>query len=192
MADHALTLGVDMIRRLTALVALGFVMAPVFAQSPPPLDPAALDLARLLLERDETIRGEEDLGAIRVRIAEQLLASNTCDPGVPDCRNLAATVAREFAEDYRESERVRHQRITAYLIADRLSPAQMAHVAQYLRGDEGAALLETLAMLREPERSQRRRREIERTLERTVPRASAAALAQFRQRARNVPAARPR
>lgn len=181
-----------MIGRLVALAAAALALTPALAQAPPPLDPAALDLARLLLERDETIRGEEDLGSIRVRIAEQLLASSTCDPRVPDCSNLANAVAREFAEDYRESERARHLRITAYLIADRLSPEQMAHVAQYLRSGEGVALLETLAMLREPERSQRRRREIERTLERTVPRASAAALAQFRQRARNVPAARPR
>lgn len=181
-----------MIGRLIALAAAALALTPAFAQSPPPLDPAALDLARLLLERDETIRGEEDLGETRVRIAEELLASNTCDPGVADCRNLAHEVARRFAEGYRETERTRHLRITAYLIADRLDPVQMAHAAEYLRSGEGAALLETLAMLREPDRTERRRREIERTLERTVPRASTAALAQFRQRARNIPAARPR
>lgn len=181
-----------MIGRLTALVAAGLATAPALAQRAPPLDPAALDLARLLLERDETIRGEEDLGSIRARIAEELLASNACDPGVLDCRNLASEVAREFAAGYRESERTRHERITAYLIADRLQPAQMVHVAQYLRSGEGVALLETLAMLREPERTERRRREIERTLERTVPRASVAALAQFRERSRYLPRARPR
>ena len=68
----------------------------------------------------------------------------------------------------------------------------MARLAQYLRTDEGGRLLATLALLRDPERTERRRRELERGLERTTPDAMIAARAQFRQLTRNLPREAPR
>ena len=180
--------------RLPSLLAAiaGLCLAPASAIAQPAPDPAALDLARLLMARDETLYDDSDLGRIQGRIAEQLLESNACDPYAAECQAEATAVAREFAPAYRQAERVRLELITAHLIADQFRPEQATHVAQYLRGEEGSRLLDTLALLRRPERTAQRRRELERAVGRTDPRASAAALGRFRERTRYLPRARPR
>jgi len=68
----------------------------------------------------------------------------------------------------------------------------MAHFAQYLRSPEGARLTLALGLLRDNDRTGRRRRELERMIARTVPASIAQARAEFRRLSRNVPVAPPR
>lgn len=182
-----------MIGRLAVLIAAAALpCGGAFAQTAAP-DPAALDLARLLLSRDETLYGEIDTGDIQNDIANRLLAlRESCDSRATECQSAAHEAARQFAPSFRQSERARREQITAYLIADDLRPDELARLAQYLRSDEGGRLLDMLASLRDPERTRARRRELERMLQRTTPDVFAAARARFRQLARNLPQPAPR
>jgi len=182
-----------MIGRLAVLIAAAALpCGAAFAQAAAP-DPAALDLARLLLSRDETLYGEIDIGDIQNDIANRLLALREfCDNRLIECQNAAQDAARQFAPTFRESERARREQITAYLIADNLRPDELARLAQYLRGDEGGRFLDMLALLRDPDRTRARRRELERTVQRTLPDVFGAARARFRQLARNLPRPAPR
>lgn len=182
-------------RRLLALAALTAAAAgaaPAAAQ--PPLDPAALDLARVLMARDQTLYDDADTSRLQSRIENLLLAEpGACNAFVPACRAAATAAAQQYAPAFREQERSRRERITAYLLSDMLRPEEMARFAQFLRGEEGGRLLAAVAMLRQDDdRVQRRRRELERMLERTMPGAFADARADFRRRSRNIPRAAPR
>ncbi len=179
-------------RHFAALLLAGLLTAPAAAQ--PPLDPAALELARVLMQRDQSLYDDADTSRLQSRIENVLLAEpGACNAFVPACRGAATEAARQFAPAFRQEERARRERITAYLLADQLQPAEMARFAQYLRGEEGGRLLAAVAMLRQDDdRVQRRRRELERMLERTMPGAMADARADFRRRSRNVPRAAPR
>lgn len=182
-----------MIRGLAALLIAGLALLPAAAPAQPPLDPAALELARVLLSRDETLYGDADLTRFQARIENLLLAQEgACNAFQPACRAAATLVAREHAPAYRLAERARTERITAYLLADTLRPEEMVRIAQYLRGDEGRRLLDALALLREPDRTERRRRELERSLARASPDALGSARASFRQRTRNLARPAPR
>lgn len=184
-----------MIRGLAILLAAAsapFCAAAALAQSAAP-DPAALDLARLLLSRDETLYGEIDTSDIEADIANRLLAPGEyCDNRQTECQSAAHTAAQQFAPTFRQAERARREQITAYLISDNLRPEELARVAQYLRGGEGGRLLDMLAMLRDPDRSRARRRELERMLQRSMPDVLTAARARFRQLTRNMPQPAPR
>jgi hypothetical protein len=177
---------------LAAFLLMGLLPAPAAAQ--PPLDPAALDLARVLMQRDPTLYDDADTTRIQARIENLLLAEQgACNAFVPACRAAATAAARQYAPAFRQEERARRERITGYLLADMLRPEEMARFAQYLRGEEGGRLLAALAMLRrDDDRVQRRRRELERMLEQTTPGAMADARAEFRRRSRNLPGAPPR
>lgn len=180
--------------RLAALLLTGMLAAPVPAVAQPPLDPAALELARVLMMRDPSLYDDADTNRIQSRIENLLLAEpGACNAFVPACRGAATEAARQFAPQFRQEDRGRRERIMAYLLADQLQPAEMARFAQYLRSDEGGRLFATIALLRrDDERVQRRRRELERMLERSTPGAMAAARAEFRRRSRNIPRAAPR
>ena len=180
--------------RLAALLAMGLLAMPDGVAAQPPLDPAALELARVLMQRDETLYDDADLSRIQSRIENLLLSEQgACNAFVPACRAAATAAAQQYLPAFRQSERDRRERITAYLLSDALRPAEMARFAQYLRGEEGGRLLGALAMLRrDDDRVQRRRRELERMLERTTPGAIADARAEFRRRSRNIPRAAPR
>jgi len=181
-----------MIRFFAMLVAAALPLTPLAAQNAAP-DPAALELARLLMTRDETLYNDSDTSRIQARIENQLLASEgACNAFNSQCRGAATQVALQYAPAYRQAERVRRELVTAYLISDNLRPEEMTRIAQYLRSDEGNRLLTTLALLRDPERTERRRREIERSIERTTPDAMAAARIQFRRLTRNLPREAPR
>ena len=179
---------------LAACLLTGLLAMPAPGAAQPPLDPAALDLARVLMQRDQTLYDDADGTRIQARIENLLLAEpGACNAFVPACRAAAAAAAQHYAPAFRQEARTRRERITAYLLADMLRPEEMARFAQYLRGEEGGRLLAAVAMLREDDdRIQRRRRELERMLERTVPGAMADARADFRRRSRNLPAAPPR
>ncbi|HVQ09879.1 MAG TPA: hypothetical protein VMS43_15740 [Allosphingosinicella sp.] len=172
-----------------AAIALPLTAAP--AQPAP--DPAALELARILMTRDESLYADADEGGPRQQLQEALLASpGACNAYLNECQAAAAAVAREFAPSFRRNERLRAEQITAYLLADTLRPAEMARMAQYLRGDDGGKLLGALALLRQPERTERRRRELDRLVPRTGLGSLDAALARFRHLTRNIPRAAPR
>jgi hypothetical protein len=179
---------------LAALLLIGLAAMPAPAAAQPPLDPAALDLARVLMRRDPTLYDDADTSRIQARIENLLLAEQgACNAFVPACRAAATAAAQQFAPAFRQEERARRERITAYLLSDMLRPEEMARFALYLRGEEGGRLLAALAMLRrDDDRVQRRRRELERMLERTTPGATADARAEFRRRSRNLPGAPPR
>lgn len=183
-----------MIGRFAAFLIVLMPLSAAPAQTVPAApDPAALDLARILLTRDETLYDDADLVRFQARIERELATTEgACDPFHSECRGAATIVAREFAPAYRLSERERTERITAYLIADTLRPDEMARIVLYLRGDEGSRLLDLLTRLRQPERTEQRRRELQRTLARTTSDPLAAARALFRQRTRNLPRALPR
>ncbi|HYD11419.1 MAG TPA: hypothetical protein VEC11_01080 [Allosphingosinicella sp.] len=179
-------------RHFAAVLLAGLPAAPAAAQ--PPLDPAALELARVLMQRDPSLYDDADTSRIQSRIENLLLAEQgACNAFVAACRAAAAAAAAQFAPAFRQEERARRERITAWLLADMLQPAEMARFAQFLRGEEGGRLLAAVAMLRQDDdRIQRRRRELERMLERTMPGAMADARAEFRRRSRNIPRAAPR
>ena len=179
-------------RHIAALLLAGTLAAPAAAQ--PPLDPAALDLARVLMQRDQTLYDDAHTARIQSRIENLLLAEpGACNAFVPACRGAATEAARQFAPAFRQEERARRERITAYLLADMLRPEEMRHFARFLGGEEGSRLLAAIATLRQDdERTQRRRRELERMLERIMPGAMADARADFRRRSRNIPRAAPR
>jgi hypothetical protein len=181
-----------MIGRLAAFViAIALPLTAAAAQPAP--DPAAVELARILMTRDESLYGDGDQGRARQQIQEALLASpGACNPYLDECQAAASAVAREFAPAYRQSERARAERITAYLLADALSPGEMARIARYLSGEEGGKLLAVLTLLRQPERTERRRRELDRLVPRTGLGSLDAALARFRHVTRNTPRAAPR
>lgn len=182
-----------MIGRLAAFVIAAIVLPPTAALAQPAPDPAALDLARILMTRDESLYGDGDQGRTRQQIQEALLASpGACNPYVNECQAAAAAVAREFAPNFRQAERARAERITAYLLADSLRPEEMARIVLYLRGADGGRLLDAVALLRQPERTERRRRELDRIVARSGPGSLDAALARFRQLTRYVARPAPR
>jgi hypothetical protein len=177
---------------LASGIALTALPAPAAAQ--PPLDPAALDLARVLMSRDPTLYDDADTSRIQSRIENLLLAEpGACNAFVPACRSAATAAAQQYAPAFRQEDRTRRERITAYLLSDMLRPDEMGRFAQYLRSEEGGRLFSAIAMLRQDDdRIQRRRHELERMLERSMPGAMADARADFRRRSRNLPAAPPR
>ncbi|MEA3014225.1 MAG: hypothetical protein QOD42_2770 [Sphingomonadales bacterium] len=182
-----------MIGRLAAFFIAGIALPLTAAPAQPAADPAALDLARILMTRDETLYGDGDQGRARQQIQEALLASpDSCNAYLDECQAAAAAVAREFAPNFRQAERARAERITAFLLADTLRPEEMARIAQYLRGADGGKLLGALALLRQGEGSERRRRELDRLVPRSGLGSLDAARARFRRLTRNTPRAAPR
>lgn len=176
---------------LAAFLLLGCMAAPAAAQ--PPLDPSALELARVLMAQDSSLYRDTDLGSVRGRIESILLGEpGACNPSLSDCRMAAATAVQHYAPAFQQEERTRQERINAYLLADTLRPEEMAHFARYLQSAEGARLVLALGLLRDNDRTGRRRRELERMMERNVPAAIAQARAEFRRLSRNIAPAPPR
>jgi hypothetical protein len=145
------------------------------------------------MAQDASLYIDTDLGSVRGRIEQMLLGEpGACNPQLADCRLAASTAVQHFAPAFQQEERARQERINAYLLADQLRPEEMAHFAQYLRSPEGARLVMALGLLHDNARTGRRRREVERMLERNIPAAAVAqARAEFRRLSRNIPAAPP-
>lgn len=179
-------------RYFAAFLLFGVTAAPAAAQPAP--DPAALELARVLMAQDASLYGDNDLGSVRGRVEQMLLAEpGACNPNLSDCRMAAQAAVEQFGPAFLQEERARQERINALLLADTLRPEEMAHFAQYLRSPEGARLTLALGLLRDNDRTGRRRRELERTMARTTPPAAIAqARAAFRRMTRNIPTAPPR
>jgi len=174
-------------------LALLLVPAPAAAQAAPP-PPAAIALARLLMTGEASVQDEDAAARIRTRIQNQLLSEpGACNPGTPGCIGEARAAAAEFAPVFMRAELARREQINAYLLAETLTPEEMARFADYLGGADGRKLLAAMLRLRQPDGNDRRRRELERTVQASaVPGAMAQARALFRQRTRNMPAAAPR
>jgi hypothetical protein len=178
-----------MILRLAALLIALLPLSAVPAQPAAPA-PAALDLARLLLARDESLYQDADLVRFQARIERDLATlEGGCDSFSSDCRGAATIVAREYAPAFRLAERERTERITALLLAESLRPEEMTRIILYVRGDEGGRFLDALTRLRDPAWTGPRRRALERSLARGASDPLTAARALFRQRTRNLPRA---
>jgi hypothetical protein len=180
------------VRLSTVLIAGALIVPAASAQTPSAAaDPAALDLARLLMSRDQSLYDDADLGRFRVRIANALLGTDsTCSPANTDCQALAAEIAAQFAPALRQSQRERSERLTAAMLARRMSPGEMVHVAAWLRSDEGRHFIDAWGSLRDPD-SVRERREL-RDPAQSAPAIMTPARALFRQRSRNLPQPAPR
>lgn len=184
-----------MIARLAALLIAGALVLPAASAQAPSAapDPAALDLARLLMSRDQSLYDDADLGRFRSRLTNALLASEgSCNPSNGDCQAAAAMVAAQYAPALRQTYRERSERLIAATLAARLRPEQLAHVATWLRGEEGSHFLEAWAALHDPDGAQQRRRELQRDLVQTAPAIFNPARALFLQRTRNLPQPAPR
>jgi hypothetical protein len=182
-----------MIKGLAAFVIAALFLPLTAVPAQPAPDPAALELARILMTRDESLYADADESGPRQQLQEALLAApGGCNSYLNECQAAAAAAAREFAPAFRQNERARAERITAYLLADNLRPAEMARMVQYLRGPDGRKLLDAVALLRQPNRTERRRRELDRLLPRTGVGSLDAPLARFRHLTRNIPRAAPR
>ena len=181
-------------RTYLAALPLALLMLPAAAaaQAAPP--PAAFTLARLLMTGEETVQDDDAVARIRTRIQNDLLSEpGACNPSTPGCIGEARAAAQQFAPVFMRAELARRERINAFLLADTLTPEEMTRLAQYLGGADGQKLLAAMIRLRQPDRNDRRRRELERNIEASaVPGAMAQARALFRQRTRNMPARAPR
>lgn len=179
-------------RLVTFLIATVLIAPVARAQTQAEPDPAALELARLLMSRDESLYDDADLGRFRVRIESALLASEgSCDPANNECQGAAAAVAAQYAPALRLTHRATAERIAAGQLAARMQPGEMARAAAWLRSDEGGHFLDAWQELHEP-RAVRRRREIQADFARSAPGIFARARALFRQRTANLPRPAPR
>jgi hypothetical protein len=183
-----------MIARLALfLIAVALTGSAAAAQSRAAApDPAALDLARLLMQRDPSLYDDADLGRFRARIVAALLATEgSCDPSNTECQGAAAVVAAQYAPQLRQSHRETTERLVAADLAARIPADEMARIAGWLRSGEGTRFLEAWEALRDP-RALRRRRETQGDLARSAPAIFIPARTLFRQRIVNIPKAAPR
>lgn len=143
-----------------AILLAALMASAAFAQ---PVEPS-LDLARLLMQRDETLYDDADGGRLVNQLREALLATpGGCNPFLADCRAAAEAVARRYAPDFRTAERARAETVMARWIAARMSGEEAARVAALLRSADGDRLLALLGAARAPREVERRRRELQRT-----------------------------
>ncbi len=176
-------------KRLVLLVLLVAGAANAQPAAPPA---TAVDLARLLMQRDETLYGEADGSRHVLRLREALLQSpGACNSALPDCVGAAEVVARRYGDVFRAAERARAELLVAGFIAERMSADEAARLLALLRSAEGERLLALLAALRDPRHMDRRRREAAR-MGSDVSGPLAQARAEFRSATRNIPTAPPR
>jgi len=182
--------------RLAALLIAGALVLPAAAAAQPPAaapDPAALDLARLLMSRDLTLYDDADLGRFRARIESALLGlEGTCNPRATECQTAATQIATRFAPILRQHVRERSELLTAATLARTMRPEEMVRVAAWLRSEEGRHFLDAWAALRDPDGMRERRRALEGDLAETAPAVFNTARTLFRQQSRNLPQAPPR
>jgi hypothetical protein len=155
------------------------------------VDPAALDLARLLMRRDPSLYDDADLGRFRSRLQTALLSSGgACSPSNSDCQALAGQIAVQYAPALRQAQRDRSEQLTAATLANAMSAAEMVRVAAWLRSDEGRHFIDAWGSLRDPDHV-RERREL-RDPAQSAPAIFNPARALFRQRSVNLPQPAPR
>ena len=185
-----------MIARLVPLALAAALVLPAAATAQPPAavpDPAALDLARLLMSRDQSLYDDADLGRFRSRLQNGLLgAEGTCNARSSECQAAAAEIAAQYAPALRQDYRAQSERLTASQLAAILSHAEMADVAAWLRGAEGRHFLDAWAALRDPDHVRQRRRLLDGDLAQVSPAIFNRARALFRERSRNLPQPAPR
>jgi hypothetical protein len=181
-------------RLVTALIAGALTLPAASAQTPSAApDPAALELARLLMSRDESLYDDADLGRFRSRILNALLGmEGTCNARMSECQAAAAEIAAQYAPVLRRTARERSERLTAASLAATLRPEEMARIAAWLRGDEGRHFLDAWGSLHDPDHIRDRRRLVEGDLAQSAPEIYNPARALFRQRSRNLPQPAPR
>ena len=183
-----------MFARFALLLIAGALLLPqAMAQRPPAaaVDPAALDLARLLMSRDPSLYDDADLGRFRSRLQTALLSSaGACSPSNSDCQELAGQIAAQYAPALRQAQRDRSEQLTAATLARTMSAQEMTRVAAWLRSDEGRHFIDAWGSLRDPDHV-RERREL-RDPAQSAPAIFNPARALFRQRSVNLPQPAPR
>jgi hypothetical protein len=173
-------------------ILLGLLIGSAAGAQPPTPSEPGLDLARLLMQRDETLYDDADGGRLVGQLREALLATpGGCNPFLADCRAAAEAVARRYAPDFRTAERARAEAIMARWIAARMSGEEAARVAALLRSADGERLLALLGALRAPREIERRRRELARG-DVDINRPLAEARRVFANDTRGIPRAPPR
>jgi len=176
-------------KRLILLASFAAGAAIAQPAAPPQ---ATVELARLLMQRDETLYGDADGGRLVAQLREALLATpNGCNPFLAECRTAAEAVARRYAAAFRAAERARAEAIVARFIAGRMNGDEAARLLTLLRSSDGDRLLALLGTLREPRETARRRRELARE-DVDINRPLAEARAVFRNETRDVARAPPR
>jgi hypothetical protein len=183
-----------MIARFVLLLIAGvLVVPPAMAQTPSAaaVDPAALDLARLLMSRDPSLYDDADLGRFRSRLQTVLLGSEgTCAPSNTECQALAGEIAAQYAPALRQAQRDRSERLTAATLAGTMSVDEMIHVAAWLRSEEGRHFIDAWGSLRDSDHVRERR--ALRDPAQSAPAIFNPARALFRQRSVNLPQPAPR
>lgn len=173
-------------------ILLALLIGGAAAAQPPAPSDSATDLARLLMQRDETLYDDADGGRLVGQLREALLATpGGCNPFLADCRAAAEAVARRYAPDFRSAERARAEAIMGRWIAARMSAEEAARLAALLRSTDGERLLGLLGGLRAPREIERRRRELNRG-DADINRPLAEARRVFASDTRDIPRAPPR
>jgi hypothetical protein len=173
------------------LILLALFAAAAASAQPPAPEPA-LELARLLMQRDETLYDDADGGRLVVRLREALLATpNGCNPFLAECRTAAEAIARRYAPAFRTAERARVEAIVARAIAGRMSADEAARMLALLRSSDGERLMGLLGSLHDSQQATQRRRELT-SGEGDVSGPLAEARALFRTETRDMPRAPPR
>jgi len=133
---------------------------------PPDPDPAALEVARLILASTPIVTRPVDVAneerALERTLLHVGLEHRPCDRANPECLAAARSVAREFAPLMNQGGERRRERLLAYQLADRLRPAQLANMAAFFRSADGRAFVEAWRMLWQAGSSRERLEEIER------------------------------
>lgn len=144
-------------------ILLALLIGSAAGAQPPAASDPTLDLARLLMQGDETLYGDADGDRLVGQLREALLATpGGCNPFLADCRAAAEAVARRYAPAFRTAERARAEAIMARWIAARMNGVEAARVGALLRSADGDRLLALLGALRAPREIDRRRRELAR------------------------------
>ena len=183
-----------MIARFALVLIAGALVVPTAMAQPPSAaaaDPAALDLARLMMSRDPSLYDDADLGRFRSRLQTALLGSEgACAPSNSECQLLAGQIAAQYAPALRQAQRDRSERLTAATLARTMSVEEMIHVAAWLRSEEGRHFIDAWGALRDSDHV-RERREL-RDPAQSAPAIFNPARALFRQRSVNLPQPAPR
>lgn len=160
---------------------------------PPDPDPAALEVARLILAATPIAIPSADV-ALEERTLEFSLLYvrpdyRPCDRANPECQAAARSVAREFAPLMNRGGQRLRERILAYQLADRLRPEQLRGMAAFFGSADGRAFVEAWRTLWAAPPSRERREEIERRAHAGQPEPYRDAIRRFRELTAHLPRA---
>jgi hypothetical protein len=132
---------------------------------PPDPDPAALEVARLILAATPFTTRPVDVANEQRMLEFSLLAVRAdyrpCDRANPECLAAARSVSREFGPLMNQGGERLRERILAYTLADRLPPEQLHRMSAFFSTPDGRAFVEAWRTLWQAAPSRERMRQIE-------------------------------